>query len=68
MTDEEIDEECELSNNSFPKCPYCKHENRDDLLAEEDNQRYEMNCDSCSKTFEVTVDITISFSTSKIVG
>jgi len=52
----------EYENNI--KCPYCDHEDTDSWELEEDES--EWTCGSCDETFNVTRDISVTYSTSKI--
>lgn len=53
---------------STVECPYCEHENEvDDYLTDLRDNKFDCECDSCEKEFEVEVEWEPSFSASEII-
>lgn len=53
------------NRSDFPVCPYCSYDNRD-AITDLHGDESELYCGECGKTFTVTREVEITFTTSKI--
>jgi len=56
-------EDLDTSYTDLITCPWCEHEHQDSFEME-DGQH---DCEVCEKPFEVSHDVTVTYSTSKVI-